>query len=258
MSKHAICSIVSLNYYAQALSLMDSVKRFHEDIDLHILIVDAVKDKEIQKMIFSQDSRIHSVFLSEIGIDQWDTMAFCYDIVEMNTAVKPYFLDYLLNRYGYENIIYLDADMMLFNRLDQVYELLNQYSILLTPHLLSIEEDLDSSMSRIDDFLQFGVYNLGFIALRNDKNGRELIQWWKDKLKEKSILEPKKFLAWDQKWMDFAPALFESVYIIKDPGYNVAFWNIQTRFIHKEDGVYYVNHQYKLVFVTIQNPLIQR
>jgi len=53
----------------------------------------------------------------------------------------------------------------------------------------------------------------------------------------------------DQKWCDHVPALFEDMYIIRDPGYNVASWNINKRILSiSEDGQILVNDKYPLRF----------
>ena len=52
----------------------------------------------------------------------------------------------------------------------------------------------------------------------------------------------------DQKWIDLAPALFD-VYILKEPGYNLAYWNLEKRNITiREDNAYAVNGK-PLIFV---------
>lgn len=248
MKKKAICTIVSLNYLAQALNLTRNVREFHSEIEIHILIVDKTEDAEVKQKIQKYSDLAEIEYVSEIGIDDFDDMVKRYGVVEMNTAVKPYFMEYLLKKYKYETIMYIDSDILLFHDLDKVYELLEEYSVVLTPHLISQDEDIDTEISKLDDFLQYGIYNLGFVAVRNDENGLALLKWWAKELKTKCYLEPDKFLAWDQKWMDFAPALFNKVYILRDPGYNAAFWNIQNRFITCKNDEYFVNEVYPLVF----------
>lgn len=248
MKKNAICTIVSLNYFAQSKSLMESINKYNKDIDLFVLIVDKVNDEIKLKLEANEELSIKVNYIYDLDIENVDSMAFKYDLVEFNTALKPYYLEWILNNYDYNSITYLDSDILLFNSLDDMYGLLEEHSIILTPHLANGEEDKDTDISKIDDFLQYGVYNLGFISIKNDKNGKELITWWKEKLFNKCFLSSENFLAWDQKWIDFAPALFKSVYVLKNPGYNVAFWNIQNRFISKIGDEYYVNDKYKLVF----------
>lgn len=69
------------------------------------------------------------------------------------------------------------------------------------------------------------------------------------KLMNYCFCDSRKSLAWDQKWVDFVPALFDGVYVLRSPNYNVAFWNIQGRYISEKNSTYYVNNDYPLVFV---------
>lgn len=243
-----ICTIVSLNYFAQAMSLMKNIKKYHPDAELHVLLVDRVQSEEVANKLklYEDVAKLYNV--EEIGITDIMSMAFKYDVVELNTAVKPFFMEFLLDKFQYDNLIYIDADILLFHRLDRVYEELEKHSVILTPHLLSVDEDINTSISKTQDFLRFGIYNLGFIAVRNNDAGREAIRWWQQKLHDKCYLSKEEFLAWDQKWMDFAPALLDDVYVLRDKGHNVAFWNMQGRLISQRDGEYFVNETIPLIF----------
>jgi hypothetical protein len=45
----------------------------------------------------------------------------------------------------------------------------------------------------------------------------------------------------DQLWMNFAPVYFEKVMILKNHGYNMAYWNLHERKLVKTDQGYFVN-----------------
>jgi glycosyltransferase involved in cell wall biosynthesis len=47
----------------------------------------------------------------------------------------------------------------------------------------------------------------------------------------------------DQRWVDLVPARFSSTYIHRDPGCDVAYWNLYNRHIVYQDGGYTVNGQ---------------
>ena len=36
---------------------------------------------------------------------------------------------------------------------------------------------------------------------------------------------------YDQRWLDLVPALFDDVHIVRDPGCNVAYWNLPERYV---------------------------
>jgi hypothetical protein len=41
--------------------------------------------------------------------------------------------------------------------------------------------------------------------------------------------------------MDLAPGLIPSLFVLRDPGYNVAYWNLSSREVRRADGGYTVN-----------------
>jgi hypothetical protein len=77
--------------------------------------------------------------------------------------------------------------------------------------------------------LKHGVYNLGFLAVRNCAEGLRFAGWWSDRLLEFCRDDIPNGLFTDQRWCDLAPALFDGVAILRDPGYNVASWNLGDR-----------------------------
>ena len=66
---------------------------------------------------------------------------FKYNIAELTTGVKPYAIEHLLEHHGINRIIYLDADIQVYNALHPVSRALEKSDILLTPHLLELIVD---------------------------------------------------------------------------------------------------------------------
>jgi hypothetical protein len=245
MEKDIIFTICAKNYLAQALSLENSVFRYNKYVDFYIYLADLsdLQDtKDLKEVINLDDS----------WIPNWKQMAFKYDVVEFNTSIKPYCIDDLFNR-GYNKIVYMDPDTYLFNNLDYVFNNLEKFSIILTPHrcfpTLTKDPIPDDIVSNV------GIYNLGFIALKNDAVGHQIINWWKAKLSSQCYVDNENGLFVDQKWMDFVPGFFPNdVLISQNIGLNVALWNFQERKIFYDKGIPMVkdrigvNHVDKLVF----------
>lgn len=63
-----------------------------------------------------------------------------YDDMSMACALKPFFAEALIRDYNPDNIIYLDADILVFNHFDTVKTIFNnqQVSIILTAHQYDI------------------------------------------------------------------------------------------------------------------------
>ena len=81
--------------------------------------------------------------------------------------------------------------------------------------------------------MKSGIFNLGFIGLKNCHNAHRFLIWWQNKLYNKCLIKPASGYFVDQKFMDLALCMFKNISIIKDTGYNVAYWNL-----HSPDWIY--------------------
>lgn len=218
-----VCTVVSKNYLASARALQESLSRHHPDVPLYVLLVDRVDGvfdpaAEAFEMILAEDLK---------NIPEQDRFFFKYDILELNTAVKPFFFEYLFTRYGLRKLIYFDPDILVFSPLDQIWQLLDSHSAVLTPHITQPLEDRCSPNEV--DFLRVGVFNLGFIAMASTEPTCAFLHWWQKRLYDFCLAEPENGYFTDQKWVDLAPLLFAGFYILSDPEFNIAYWNLHAR-----------------------------
>ncbi|HEX4953572.1 MAG TPA: glycosyltransferase [Thermoanaerobaculia bacterium] len=219
----AACTIVSKNYLPFARTLARSFAEHHPGSPFFVLLVDRIEGA------FDPAAEPFEVIEVETlgNIPDFPAFAFKYTILELNTAVKPFFLARLLERAGIEKLIYLDPDILLFRPLDELSRLLDEHSVVLTPHLTDpIDDDLHPSELSI---LQSGAYNLGFVALTRSAEVTRLLAWWQERMVEHCVVAIERGLFVDQKWLDLAPGLFEGVFILRSPAYNVAYWNLHKR-----------------------------
>jgi len=221
-SKITICTIISKNYLAHARVLTESFLKNNPNGKVYVLLVDT-----IDKKINPKKEKFTLVEINEIGIKNLEMFCFKYDILEQNTGTKANFLKYLLKKYELKKLAYFDPDIMITNSLENLWDLLDKKSIVLTPHLTNpiIDDKYPSEM----DILRSGSYNLGFIALSHNKTSLKFLDWWIPHLMEHGFSDIEKGLFTDQKWIDLVPSIFDDVYIIRHPGYNIAYWNLQQR-----------------------------
>src|SRR5262249_43259338 len=97
-------------------------------------------------------------------------------------------------------------------------------------------------------FLISGAYNLGFLGLRKNRVTLDFLNWWQNRLHEYCVSAPEKGLFTDQKWIDLVPGLFSEVQIIRDRGYNVAYWNLHERGDPLRENCCYSLGESRLVF----------
>jgi hypothetical protein len=183
---------------------------------------------------------------SSLGIPDFKRIAFRFDIMELNTNVKPAFLKHLLTDKGVSRLLYLDPDILVYRQLEEAYNLLGTHSIVFTPHCISpINDGLRPAEQ---DFLQTGVFNLGFIGVNNTPESLRFLDWWGLRCLTLGFNEPRTGLFVDQKWTNLVPCFFERVGILKHPGYNMAYWNLHERTLEGGDDRWVVNGEWSLVF----------
>lgn len=213
---------------------MRSLAALHDDLELVTLLVD-----RIDGAFDPADEPFEILLAEELSIPGWKHFSMKYDILELNTAVKPFLLESLAERFDARNVIYLDPDIVVYRRLDPLLRELEEHDVVLTPHILGPIDD-GKSPSELD-FLRVGTYNLGFFALARRGRWRELLEWWQAKVYSDCTAEPERGLFVDQHWMDLVPSLFDNVRILRDPGYNVAYWNYKNRDVQACSDGYQVN-----------------
>lgn len=222
MNAPVACTIVANNYLAYARVLTGSFLERHPDGRMFVLLVDrpdpAIRyDKE----------QFTAVFAEDLGIPGFLHVAFRYSILELSTAVKPFFLLHLHRLTGCERLCYFDPDILVTGDLGTIYQRLGEADAVLTPHISAPVEDGLVPGER--DFLLSGIYNLGFLGIAFNERTVELLEWWHRRLYRECLHAVQRGLFVDQRWMDLAPAFLDRISIYRDVGCNVAYWNLVHR-----------------------------
>src|SRR5690606_18615849 len=170
-----------------------------------------------------------------------------YNIIELNTAIKPRAVEYLFETIRAEKVIYLDPDIKIFKPLTMLYSDLDRYSILLTPHIYT-PVPIDGKKPGENTFLNYGIYNLGFLALKNSPTARDFAGWWKNRTYKEGYSKPAIGLFVDQLPINHVPIFFKGVRVLENRGLNMAPWNLHERKLSEQDGRYLVNGEEDLIF----------
>jgi hypothetical protein len=243
----AVFTLCSNNYLAQAKVLGDSVLKFNPDYTFIIGLVDAFHSE----VDYSFLNPFKLLPVTEIGIDEIDELIKKYNIVEFNTAVKPFYFEFLFQEFSPTQVIYLDPDTVAFSKFSEIDMLLTQYDFLLTPHLLTIRVTEEPAMETL--ILNVGIFNLGFLALTNSHNSFQMIMWWKVRMRKYCYINFCQGLFVDQIWANFIPSYFTNYHILRSSGYNVGYWNFDERAISVNDSGYMVNEKDHLIFFHFSN-----
>jgi hypothetical protein len=215
----------TFSYLPRALILARTLRSVHPDWVLWAVVPDAMPNGQDFGLSREFD---HVVYASELALPRFRNWIFKHDIVEASTAVKGEMLRHIFAQ-GADKVVYLDPDIAVFSALRGVVQRLDTHSIVLTPHQVSPNDTEGLVRDNELTSLKYGIYNLGFAAVRGDATGRQFADWWARQLYFACYDDVPNGIFTDQKWCDLVPCLFDRVYIERDPGYNVASWNLSTR-----------------------------
>ena len=240
-----VFTLCSANYLAHAKTLGDSLREHNPDFHFVIGLVDRLP-KELPSGYLDA---FEVIPVEEVPMPEFEIMFKKYNIVELNTAVKPFYMEFLYQRNPLvEVVIYLDPDILVCGSFGPLLDKLKQNSIVLTPHLCSY----DNSAANIyyeKAVLANGIFNLGFIATSCSEETNIFLNWWQIRLQDhchyRSGVAGSFF---DQLWINLAPIYFRGVHIETNPGYNMCHWNHFERHLSLDNGHYMVNKLHELIF----------
>ena len=242
-----ILTICSANYLAHARTLGDSILRHNPDVRFVIGLVD-VLSPEVDMAGFERFEILDVANALPEGV--FTNLLSKYYLIELNTAVKPYLMDYLYKRDpSVESVSYFDPDIKVYASLLPLFYNVQEKGIVVTPHGCTYDDSVEN-ISGEKSMLAVGIYNLGFIATSRSAETSEFLRWWKLRLKDHCTYRadvPGTFF--DQNWVMLAGLYFDHFFVEKNLGYNLAWWNLFERDISMKGDNYFVNDQYPLIFV---------
>ena len=224
----AVFTICSNNYMPFARVLLESVGRHHPEADLFVCLAD--RRIEFDGLYSSAWTVVEA---EALPIPGFPAFAFRYDIMEFNTALKPFMFQHLVDELGYDQALYFDPDIELFAPLEAVTGALGAgASFALTPHLCSPCEDrLEPNDLTI---MRAGAYNLGFLGASRSEETSELLAWWARRLRYECINAQQDGIFVDQKFMDLLPSFARRAVVLHDTSLNVAYWNLPQRSLQND------------------------
>lgn len=245
--KQAIGTVSTYSYLARALVLATSFLEHNADSDVVVLIADMSQlQVDRLELHLSNDIKIKFLGIDSLQYPEISGMRSYFSTFEYCCAVKAFLMDNLLNQRGYGYVILLDPDIQVFSSFDTCWEKLSSTGMLLTPHTESVYPA--DGLSPDDwELVTSGFINAGFWGA-NAQHCQEALQWMKKMVVRYGFFSPENNLYSDQLLMSCLPWYFsKNTQISRDPGLNVAYWNLHERMLSETDGVYKVNMQ-KIVF----------
>ena len=224
MAIHVFTSAAA-NYLPKARVLADSLRKHAPEARLSLLLAEPADSPYLASLQEFDEV----VSIENLGIPNFKSWLFQHDLVETCTAVKAFYLCKLLEREDCDGVLYFDPDIAVFSSLSALLDSLSNCSVLLTPHLLKHELREEAVVDNELCTLKFGAFNLGFLGVNSNSEGKRFARWWRDRLHKYCFNDTANNLFTDQRWADLVPAMFDDVHILKDFACNVATWNLTHR-----------------------------
>jgi hypothetical protein len=218
----AIGTIVARNYLPFARVLAASLFSHHPDLPCFVVIADDPDDVEAPDR-----DRLNVIRLADLGFEPPRESWGRWSCQEFAVLLKPYLLRHLFAR-GFTTALYLDPDMLIVGDLSPALHEVGKHPCTLVPHVLSPIEGPER-IARELTLLRAGTFNAGVIGVSSSPAADAMLEWWSARLLADCSDSVERGVYYDQRWLDLLPVLFDGVHILRDPGVNIAYWNLEER-----------------------------
>lgn len=224
------CTLFDSYYIHKGIALYLSLEKVTEDFHLYVMAF----DKDCYDKLRSCSFRHMTVELSD-NFETPDLLAVkpTRTKAEYCWTCGPSVIHHFLTAYQLSEITYIDADLYFLADPQSVFEEIGQKSIAITEQYI--------------DYSEGGKYCVQFMYFRNDRDGRRVLEWWRDRCIEwcYSRYEDGKF--GDQKYLEQFELLSDNVHVVQNRGVGIAPWNIHL-YSYRNNFLIYKDREYPCVF----------
>lgn len=242
-----LCTISTVSHLYKTFALADSLKQ-GEEYTLHVLLVDSDKDYSHENCRFWKlgqlqiDDTIHAITQKYTGSND-----------RLRWSLKPAFMKYLMANLPTDKMIYLDNDLYFYNDYQFLFDLLDEYSFLLTPHYYRNSPKRNQNWFEAN--FRVGLYNAGFVGANED--AIDTLQWWADCCLYRCSKNAIRGTFDDQKYLDLVPIMNETAHVVRHMGCNVAGWNSEVCSRQNVNGEILIDGKFPVVFIHYNDTTIR-
>jgi glycosyltransferase involved in cell wall biosynthesis len=215
-------SVCTRNHLHFARVLAASFGSQHHGVPLFLLVVDG-EDGDRQAVAGA------TVLTGrDIGYPAWPYLALKLSATELCCTAKPRLLQYIERQGAYGKVVYLDSDVLVMAPLSRMLQALERASFCVTPHLLSPIPHPERVWERptLGEVAAAGVMNAGVFGLKRGEASSLFLQQWRELCEAPGSFE---LSSHEQHAFNWVTCFTDEVAILRDPAYNVAYWNLHER-----------------------------
>jgi glycosyltransferase involved in cell wall biosynthesis len=228
----AVCTIVTNRELSHARVLMDSVRAFHPEWARIVLLADRPAGA-----FDPAAERFQVIEIRHLPVPDKQATLFYYGPPDYEAALKPWLFRWLFDTRGVDRAVFLDARCWVLSELSSLVDALDAGApVVLTPHLVGSAQH--ERLPAETEVLRWGVHDGAVFAMaRGSDVSRDLLAWWQDRAYRHVLRGPDQGLFGDQRWFDLAAARWP-LFTLRDPGYDVAHWNLAERAVTRAGSRY--------------------
>ena len=195
------CALSDYNYLLKGLVLYDSLEKYtKEEFILYYLCLD---QKTYDKLNELKLKNIIPVNLKELEYDSLDLQKIKQQITYQNYCftLSSYFIWYLLKTKNIESCLYIDSDIIFYDSLDKIFNIVKDDNIGIIRH------------RHVSYGHWVGAYNVGIVYF--SKEGIDCCEFWKNLMLNPNNEYAKEYgKIGDQKYLELFEQKFDKIKII--------------------------------------------
>ncbi len=236
------------HYLSKGIALIWSLREVECEFKIFILVLDQNTQAFFKK--YSNDfPEVELILLTEIE-DRFEDLRNAKrsrSLVEYYFTLSPFLPLYLLEKFNLPYICSLDADIMFFSNPSRYFNLLDEFSIVITPHKFT-ESNLNKNI--------YGKFNVSFQIFKNNEIAKLFLNKWANLCADWCFdeLDSINSRYADQLYLDALEETYRSeISVINDSVGGLAVWNVSDFVLFKVDRRIQVVGGGELVFFHFHN-----
>jgi len=226
-----ICTTATISNLPYVLELAHSVRKHFADAKFVL----GLAEDHVPELVAHSSLIDQTILAKDLDIPDFKRFMFKLTPPLCKNTLKAQLMRHILRSDAWADVlVYVDCWTKFFGPIPEALQLLDHYSIVLTPHIIDASES--DSCEKEWKLLNDGTLYAGFIAVKQSDEANHFLLWWSDKL-NRDIRDPNGSDFWGQKWLNVANVLYH-VGILRHPGYQLSLWNFheKSRKIVSVDG----------------------